>query len=79
MRYLSTRSFLCGMLAPVLGLATFATAQSTTQDSTSTATPASVQQKGVDPLKREVSPEQKKRNEKAFKKEVDSAYRHWLD
>src|SRR3569832_894389 len=84
MRYLSTRTFLCGMLAPVLGFATFAAAQSTTEPSqTPAATPASTQQgttaKPVDPLNREISPEQKKKNERAFKKEVDSAYKHWLD
>src|SRR5712671_1590677 len=33
----------------------------------------------VDPLKREISPEQKKRNQKAFKKEVGDSYKKWLD
>jgi len=82
MRYLSTRIFLGGMLAPVLAFAPFATGQSTPQEASQTsATPASTVQgsKPVDPLKREISPEQKKKNEKAFKKEVDSAYKHWLD
>jgi GWxTD domain-containing protein len=80
MRYLSTRMILGGMLAPVLGFAAFATAQSTTQPSqTPAATPASTQQGTADPLKRDISPEQKKKNERAFKKEVDSAYKHWLD
>lgn len=82
MRYLSTRIFLGGMLAPVLAFAPFATGQSTSQGANPTsATPASTVQgsKPVDPLKREISPEQKKKNEKAFKKEVDSAYKHWLD
>jgi len=80
MRYLSTRILLGGMLAPVLGLAVFATAQSTPQG-TPQAAPASAQQeaKPVDPLKREISPEQRKKNEKAFKKEVDTAYKKWLD
>jgi GWxTD domain-containing protein len=76
MRYLSTRIFLGGMLAPVLALAPFATAQSTTQTNS---TPTSTQLPGRDPLKREISPEQAKKNAKAFKKEVDSAYKHWLD
>jgi GWxTD domain-containing protein len=85
MRYLSTRTILSGMLAPVLGFAAFAFAQSTTQGTQDpAATPAAAQQgttakPGVDPLKREISPEQRKKNEKAFKKEVDSAYKHWLD
>jgi len=73
------------MLAPVLGFAAFAFAQSTTQGTQDpAATPAAAQQgttakPGVDPLKREISPEQRKKNEKAFKKEVDSAYKHWLE
>src|SRR5437588_6955197 len=33
----------------------------------------------VDPLKREISPEQKKRNEKNFKKEVGDSYKKWLE
>ncbi|MBI2682641.1 MAG: GWxTD domain-containing protein [Acidobacteriales bacterium] len=32
-----------------------------------------------DPLKRELTPEQKKKLEKAFKKEVSDTYRKWLD
>jgi GWxTD domain-containing protein len=85
MRYLSTRTIFSGMLAPVLGFAAFASAQSTTQGTQApAATPAAAQQgttakPGVDPLKRDISPEQRKKNEKAFKKEVDSAYKHWLD
>jgi GWxTD domain-containing protein len=74
-----------GMLAPVLGFAAFASAQSTTQGTQApAATPAAAQQgttakPGADPLKRDISPEQRKKNEKAFKKEVDSAYKHWLE
>ncbi len=33
----------------------------------------------ADPLKREISPAQKKRNEKNFKKEVGDSYKNWLD
>jgi GWxTD domain-containing protein len=40
-------------------------------------TPAKSQD--VDPLKREISPEQKKRNEKNFKKEVGDSYKKWLE
>ena len=85
MRYLSTRTILSGMLAPVLGFAAFASAQSTTQGTQNpAATPSSAQQgttakPGIDPLKRDVSPEQRKKNERAFKHEVDSAYKRWLD
>ncbi len=83
MPYLSTRTIFSGILAPVLGFAAFATAQSTTQGTPDpAATPASTQQgttKSVDPLKREISPEQRKKNQRAFKKEVDTAYKHWLD
>jgi GWxTD domain-containing protein len=73
------------MLAPVLGFAAFASAQSTTQGNQtpaatpSTAQPGSTAKPGVDPLKRDISPEQRKKNEKAFKHEVDSAYKRWLD
>jgi GWxTD domain-containing protein len=33
----------------------------------------------VDPLKREITPEQQKRNAKAFKKEVGDTYKKWLE
>lgn len=39
--------------------------------------PAATQE--TDPLKRELSPEQKARNAKAFKKEVSDTYKKWLD
>ncbi len=33
----------------------------------------------ADPLKRELTPEQKKKNEKAFKREVSDTYKKWID
>src|SRR3954470_19488237 len=64
-----------------LGTIAFAQSGDSTSDS---AKPAKAQKPAAnpdeaDPLKRELTPEQKKRNEKAFKKEVSSEYKKWLD
>ncbi len=72
MRYLSTRNFLRGTLVSVLSLASLAMAQNTTPSTDKSG-------QTTDPLKREISPEQKKKNEKAFKKEVEKTYKVWLD
>jgi GWxTD domain-containing protein len=80
MRYFSTRSLLSGMIAPVLSFAMFAQTTQTpaAPASTDTSKKGTADQQ-VDPLKREVSPEQRKKNERAFKKEVGSVYKKLLD
>jgi GWxTD domain-containing protein len=61
-------------------------ADSDTQDSAKPAdepaakpTKAKKGQENVDPLKRPLSPQEKKANEKRFKQEVSGAYKKWLD
>jgi GWxTD domain-containing protein len=54
------------------------TADSTKPDKVKPAASTETQQQ-ADPLKRELSDEQKKKNAKAFKKEVGSSYKKWLD
>ena len=79
MRYLPSRKILGGVFASVLGFAVFVPVQAAQQSSTQPAAGSQTTgSQSTDPLKREISPDQKKRNERAFKKEVDSAYKKWL-
>jgi GWxTD domain-containing protein len=54
-------------------------AKSDASDDASSAKPAKGQADQVDPLKRPLSPQEKKANEKRFKQEVSGAYKKWLD
>ena len=53
--------------------------QSSGQDSSKAVNEKKPAAQDTDPLKRELSPEQQKRNAKAFKKEVGDSYKKWLE
>src|SRR5438309_11238220 len=69
------------LLAFVFFLASFASAQDPQSDSSSQSGSASPQpqDKETDPLKRPLTENQRKENEKRFKQEVSSSYKKWLN
>ena len=74
----SVRSFkVVSFFLSLAFLSSFAVAQdSATKQSKDSKAPAATEQ---NPLNRELTPEQKKKNEKRFKQEVGETYKKWLD
>jgi GWxTD domain-containing protein len=71
------------LLASLLGFGSSALAQEGKSDNSPQATSGSSQQgqgkQEADPLKRPLSPKQKKENEKRFKQEISGTYKKWLN
>jgi GWxTD domain-containing protein len=71
------------LLASLLGFGSSALAQEDKSDNSPQTTSGSPQQgqgkQEVDPLKRPISPKQKKENEKRFKQEISGTYKKWLN
>src|SRR5437868_4135584 len=78
------RGLLAGFLAGSVVLAGVAVAQESRTESGNKAAPqqqdkAQSQQESVDPLKRPLTDQQRKKNEKALRQELSKTYKKWLD